>query len=92
MDTLKELENRITLAIDRISQKIEQKADKMASDEKLIDQIASLNDQNQSLSKALADLEAKRSEDSAEIRQLYEKLAAALNDLEQPQTSEKGMD
>ena len=80
MDKIKQLENRITLALDSLSKTRDGKNhDKQDDTQKLLDEIASLNAQNENLSKALAELEAKRSIEAEEIAQLYEKLAATLD-------------
>ena len=82
MDEIKELERRLKIALDRISEGLENNAresDVGSSTEALQSEINALSDQNTQLSGLLADLEKERQAETEEMQKLYDQLAQVLN-------------
>jgi len=82
MDEIKELERRLKIALDRISEGLENNAresDVGSSTEALQSEINALSDQNAQLSSLLADLEKERQAETEEMQKLYDQLAQVLN-------------
>ena len=82
MDEIKELERRLKIAFDRISEGLENNAresDVGSSTEALQSEINALSDQNAQLSSLLADLEKERQAETEEMQKLYDQLAQVLN-------------
>ncbi len=82
MENLKELERRIKVALDRVSEGLEFGHNSQDANERetaLQAEIETLSDQNANLSALLADLEKKRQAEAEELQRLYEKLAEVLN-------------
>jgi uncharacterized protein YukE len=82
MDEIKELERRLKIALDRISEGLENNAresDVGSSTEALQSEINALSDQNAQLSSLLADLEKERQAEAEEMQKLYDQLAQVLN-------------
>ena len=83
MDEIKELERRLKIALDRISEGLENythAGDVDSSAEALKSEINALSDQNAKLSGMLADLEKERLEEMEEMQKIYDRLAQVLND------------
>ena len=82
MENLKELERRIKVALDRVSEGLEF-SDKLHNanerEAKLHAEIETLSDQNAKLSASLAELEKERQAEADELQRLYKKLAEVLN-------------
>ena len=86
MENLKELERRIKVALDRISEGLEHYNDSgnaSASEEALQAEINSLSQQNAKLSVLLAELEQERKTELEELQNLYKKLAEVLSNSDQ---------
>jgi chromosome segregation ATPase len=82
MDEIKNLERRLKIALDRISEGLEnhaQAGDVDSTTEALQSEINALSDQNTKLSGLLADLEKERQEETEEMQKLYDQLAQVLN-------------
>ena len=82
MDEIKNLERRLKIALDRISEGLEnhaQAGDVDSATEALQSEINALSDQNAKLSGLLADLEKERQEETEEMQKLYDQLAQVLN-------------
>ena len=82
MDEIKDLERRLKIALDRISEGLEnhaQAGDVDSATEALQSEINALSDQNAKLSGLLADLEKERQEETEEMQKLYDQLAQVLN-------------
>ena len=82
MDEIKELERRLKIALDRISEGLENNAHAEELDystEALQSEINALSDQNANLSGLLAALEKERREETEEMQKLYDQLAQVLN-------------
>tara|TARA_B100001057_G_scaffold42267_1_gene37828 strand:+ start:217 stop:495 length:279 start_codon:yes stop_codon:yes gene_type:complete len=82
MENLKELERRIKVALDRVSEGLEFGHNSQDANERetaLQAEIETLSDQNANLSALLADLEKKRQAEAEELQRLYKKLAEVLN-------------
>lgn len=83
MDEIKELERRLKIALDRISEGLENNTnagDVDSSTEALQSEINALSDQNAKLSGLLADLEKEHHKETEEMQKLYDQLAQVLND------------
>ena len=83
MDEIKDLERRLKIALDRISEGLENQAHAGIADsltEALQSEINALSDQNTKLSSLLADLEKERQAETEEMQKLYDQLAQVLND------------
>ena len=82
MDEIKNLERRLKIALDRISEGLENHSNTRvldASTEALQSEINALSEQNTKLSSLLADLEKERQDETEEMQKLYDQLAQALN-------------
>ncbi len=82
MENLKELERRIKVALDRVSEELEfsdKLHDANEREAKLHAEIETLSDQNAKLSALLAELEKERQAEADELQRLYKKLAEVLN-------------
>jgi hypothetical protein len=82
MDEIKELERRLKIALDRISEGLENNAhagDVDSSAQTFQSEIDALSDQNAKLSGLLADLEKERQAETEEMQKLYDQLAQVLN-------------
>ena len=83
MDEIKELERRLKIALDRISEGLENHThagDVDSSAEALKSEINALSDQNAKLSGMLADLEKERLQEMEEMQKIYDRRAQVLND------------
>ena len=86
MEKLKELERRLKVALDQISEGLEHYSSSQnasASEEVLQAEINSLSEQNAKLSALLAELEQERKTEAEEIQKLYDQLAQVLNNSDQ---------
>ena len=93
MDEIKELERRIRIALDRISEGIESErhnSNKNFDVSAIQAEIDTLTEQNAKLSTMLANLEKKRSSETEEMQRLYNKLASVLKAPGQLLEQEKG--
>ena len=82
MENLKELERRIKVALDRVSEGMEFGHNSQDANEiemALQEEIDTLSDQNAKLSALLVELEKERQAEAEELQGLYQKLAEALN-------------
>ncbi len=82
MENLKELERRIKVALDRVSESLEfghNSQDANDRETALQAEINTLSDQNAKLSMLLAEMEKERQDEAEELQGLYEKLAEVLN-------------
>ena len=82
MENFKELERRIKVALDRVSEGLEFGHSSQDANERetaLQLEIDTLSDQNAKLSALLAALEKERQAEAEELQRLYEKLAEVLN-------------
>ena len=82
MENFKELERRIKVALDRVSEGLEFGHNSQDANERetaLQLEIDTLSDQNAKLSALLAELEKERQAEAEELQRLYEKLAEVLN-------------
>ena len=83
MNEIKDLERRLKIALDRISEGLENQAHVGIADsltEALQSEINALSDQNAKLSSLLAELEKERQAETEEMQKLYDQLAQVLND------------
>ena len=86
MENLKELERRIKVALDRISEGLEHCSsfqNASGSEHPLQAEINSLSEQNAKLSALLAELEQERKSEMEELQNLYEQLAQVLSNSDQ---------
>ena len=82
MDEIKDLERRLKIALDRISEGLENYPNDVivdSSTEALQSEINALSEQNTKLSGLLADLEKQRQDETEEMQKLYDQLAQVLN-------------
>jgi len=82
MENLKELERRIKVALDRVSEGLENGNNSHDASEReaaLQAEVDSLSEQNAKLSALLAELEQDRQAEADELQSLYGKLAEVLN-------------
>jgi len=82
MENLKELERRIKVALDRVSEGLENANNSHDASEReaaLQAEVDSLSEQNAKLSALLAELEQDRQAEADELQSLYGKLAEVLN-------------
>lgn len=86
MENLKELERRLKVALDRISEGLEHyrsSQNATRSEEALKAEVNTLSEQNAKLSALLAELEQDRKTEVEELQKLYDQLAEVLNNSDQ---------
>ena len=86
MENLKELERRIKVALDRISEGLEHYGLSQvvgAAEKAMQAEINSLSEQNAKLSALLAELEQEKKTEAEELQSLYDQVAQVLNNSDQ---------
>ena len=82
MDEIRDIERRLKIALDRISEGLENYPSAVvmnSSTEALQSEVNALSEQNTKLSSLLADLEKERQDETEEMQKLYDQLAQVLN-------------